>query len=409
MLEFTLSEDKTYYIVTGCDKKAPSAIIPAEYNGLPVDEIDKKAFSYCEYLKSLTILKNVRILDRYTFHHCKYLNEVIIGNEVTSFCFQAFHACFELKKVNFLGTIDEWAERNLAQAFEYEYDLYINDVLVTDVTLDTAKISEYAFFNCRSLKNVTLSDNVEVLGRRAFENCYNLVDVSFQDSLTDIGFDAFNGCIKLNYTKYNNAYYLGPDNNKYKILIKAVNKDINSCVINSATEIIAISAFDKCKSLESVTVEEDSKLVSIGRCAFSDCVNLKNVNFDSVDQLADISVFAFDSCGFNSFSIPDGVKTVDETAFYRCDKLSNLKIPSSLQVIEAGTFNWSFGACPLQEVEFINYIGWQVEIPNEYGDIKIKKISKRHLMNAVKSAKLLTHYSNVKWVNTLDLSKMKKF
>ena len=63
----------------------------------------------------------------------------------------------------------------------------------------------------------------------------------------------------------------------------------------------------------------------------------------------------------------------------------------------------------LDEVDFVNYRGWQVEIPKEGKDPKIKKINKRHLMDKVKSAGVLTEYSHVKWINTLDLSKMKKF
>lgn len=40
-----------------------------------------------------------------------------------------------------------------------------------NVTVTGTKISNYAFFNCASLENVTLKDTVTSVGTWAFENC----------------------------------------------------------------------------------------------------------------------------------------------------------------------------------------------------------------------------------------------
>ena len=57
----------------------------------------------------------------------------------------------------------------------------------------------------------------------------------------------------------------------------------------------------------------------------------------------------------------------------------------------------------------MNYVGWQVEIPRDSKEPKIKKINKKYLMDKVKSAKIVSKFSHAQWVNTLDLNKMKKF
>lgn len=53
-LTFELMDDGTGYVITGCDKKALTANIPATYNGKPVKEIAGRAFIDCEKLRFFT-------------------------------------------------------------------------------------------------------------------------------------------------------------------------------------------------------------------------------------------------------------------------------------------------------------------------------------------------------------------
>ena len=84
--------------------------------------------------------------------------------------------------------------------------------------------------------------------------------------------------------------------------------------------------------------------------------------------------------------------------------LKNITLPVSLKTIE----KTAFAKISFRSVEFMNYLGWQVETERYLKKPKIKKIHKKLLMNKEKAVQTFTKCSNAKWVNTFDLSKMKK-
>ena len=90
------------------------------------------------------------------FANCSALNSVTIGKGVVTLGSQAFEGCTNITKVNYTGTIDQWAMISFSWGGNPTYhakDLYIGDELVTKVLLTTAtKISSYAFYNCASIE-----------------------------------------------------------------------------------------------------------------------------------------------------------------------------------------------------------------------------------------------------------------
>lgn len=54
-----------------------------------------------------------------------------------------------------------------------------------------------AFYNCRSLTNITISDNVVEIGNNAFEDCRNLVNVIIPSNVNSIGYYSFYKCKNL--------------------------------------------------------------------------------------------------------------------------------------------------------------------------------------------------------------------
>jgi hypothetical protein len=56
MLQFALSDDGTYYIITGIGTwKNPNLVIPSKHEGLPVCEIENYAFQGCSFIETITI------------------------------------------------------------------------------------------------------------------------------------------------------------------------------------------------------------------------------------------------------------------------------------------------------------------------------------------------------------------
>ena len=84
-LEYSLSEDCTYYIVVGIGNVIDSDIvIPNFYNDLPVKEIGDEAFIGCKSLTSIEILNSVISIGNHAFERCINLKSIEIPSSVTT-------------------------------------------------------------------------------------------------------------------------------------------------------------------------------------------------------------------------------------------------------------------------------------------------------------------------------------
>ncbi len=138
------------------------------------------------------------------------------------------------------------------------------------------------------------------------------------DIVTSISSGAFDGCSNLEYNEYDNAYYLGNENNPYVVLIKVKSKDIISCNIHSDTKFICYGAFSDCSNLTSITIPDN--VTSIGDWAFSDCHSLTSITI--LNGVTSIGGSAFLRCvSLTSIVIPDSVTSIGSGAFVGCDSL----------------------------------------------------------------------------------------
>lgn len=55
-------------------------------------------------------------------------------------------------------------------------------------------ISDYAFYFCENVKEVTLPNTVEYIGEWAFARCFSLEKINIPESVKEIGLGAFWGC-----------------------------------------------------------------------------------------------------------------------------------------------------------------------------------------------------------------------
>ena len=296
-LEYTLSDDETYYIVSGIGtcKDTPDIVIPSTYNGKPVASIGAEAFSYCSRLTSVTVPDGVTSIGIGAFSYCSSLTSVAIPDSVTS-------------------------------------------------------IGIGAFSNSRCLTSVTIPDGVTSIGDETFSQCSRLTSVTISDSVTSIGSDAFEqtGYYNNDSNWENGVLYIG------KYLIKA--KDISgSYSIRSGTRMITPSAFSYCYSLTSVTIPDS--VTSIGDRAFSYCSSLSSVTIP--DSVTSIGNEAFYSCSnLTSVTIPDSVASIGSLAFFGCTNLTSVTIGNGVASIGDMAF---YSCSSLKSVTFKDTENWKAD------------------------------------------------
>ena len=159
-LAYTLSNDGSYYIITGIGTfSGTELVIPSTYKGLPVREIAKYAFlnstiesvvipdnitklnwesfSNCSSLMYVDIGNGIEDIVAYAFYNCPKLETVVIGTNVKQIETYAFVFCDSMQKV-YISSLDKFCEANFYGAGNFYWNnasLYINGELMTDIVI----------------------------------------------------------------------------------------------------------------------------------------------------------------------------------------------------------------------------------------------------------------------------------
>lgn len=212
-----------------------------------IEEIGREAFRKCYKLKQMVISPNLKSIGIAAFSDIGLFEAVINFNQVD------FSGDFHYgSKVYFNGgTIDDWAESPFPAKFtSYGVEnLYINNVLVTDVVINNAQIiNNGAFSGSKHTTSVVIGDSVTRIGDYAFMSLLNLTTVTLGDNITYLGDRAFN---------------------KSKITTITLPKNL---------EEIGDYAFYECSSL--VTINMSNKVKTIANYAFSRASSNLTINYD---------------------------------------------------------------------------------------------------------------------------------
>ena len=151
-------------------------------------------------------------------------------------------------------------------------------------------------------------------------------------------------------------------------------KKITSIVIGEGVTTVGEYAFEDCYLVESISIP--ASVTSIGKMAFYSCGYTDDwtttdltVTIASGSQLETIGNSAFEYCPMESFSIPSGVKTIDEGAFSYCYGLTSIEIPASVTSIGENAFylcknlaTLTLNSNPFIDATAFNYAGESVGV-----------------------------------------------
>jgi hypothetical protein len=301
------------------------------------------AFSGCTSLASVAIPDGVISIGDFAFDYCPSLTNVTIPDSVTHIGSGAFWACSRLTEItvdagnpaygSVAGVLFDKDQTTLIQYPGGQADSYTIPNSVTS-------IGDYSFSKC-PLTNVAIPNSVTNIGNEAFSQCTNLASVTIPNSVINIGDFAFYDCADL-------ASVTIPDS--VKNIGSGAFLECNSLTAiavdagNPAYSSVAGVLFDKDQTTliqypggmaGSYTLP--NSVTKIGDSAFYLCASLTTITIP--DSVTSIGTNAFVGAGLTSLTIPDSVTNVGASAFAGCTSLTNVTIPNSLTSVGADAFS----------------------------------------------------------------------
>lgn len=316
-----------------------------------ISSIAYGAFKFCKSLSSLDIPNNIVKVDAEAFYGCKSLKTISIGEGVKYIGSDVFFGGTSISKVDYLGTLDQWIkinfEKNTSNPTYYSKDIYIKGELLTKVEkISTDSIKKFAFYNCKSIKNIEVGENVIYIDD-AFEGCTGVDTIVWKAvNCSSSPFEKISSQIKYIFIEEGVEHI--PAYLCYNM------SNIKEITIPNSVISIGSSVFDNCSSLNSI-------IWNAKRCAdFS--INSFSPFYDINSQ---ITTFAFGNevesipsylCSNMSslieINLPQCVKNIGSYSFSSCNKLSFLTIPRNVVSIGYNAFNGCTG---------LKTINWEAE------------------------------------------------
>ena len=222
-LDYELSEDSSYYIVSGWGVHfAQEIVVPATHEGKPVKEIKDNCFN--------------NKVDPQT-----RMTKITLPDTIERIGTQAFKGCKALTSVTFGSGIKE--------------------------------IAEGAFAECTALTSISLNEGLTTIGSMAFASCTSLTSITLPTTLTSIGMAAFDGsAYATNESNARNGivFVRVRDNTSWAVAV--YNYDIMYATVYSNvrnTVGIADGTFIGCDRVDTIILPDTMKY--IGKNAFEGC------------------------------------------------------------------------------------------------------------------------------------------
>ena len=374
-----------------------------------VTSIGQNAFYFCSRLSSVTIPATVTTIESNAFWSCTMLltvyyagtqaqwNKIKIesyGNDSLISAYKYFNwGSVSILKSGQCGDNVTYRLYSDGALFItgtgpiWDFDLdpessyaspFMNDKRITSVEIGegVTRVGSFAFFGCSNLGSViypstlkelgagcyayrdkirsaSLSDTIETVEDQVYYGCENLESIEISAGVKSIGTGNFNNCPALKEILVDeaNRYYA---NDSYGVLY---NKDMTRLI--RYPDALEMSVYTIGKAVEQI----DNR-------AFYDSVNLagvyvdpNNPNYSSDDRGVlfnkDKTVLIRYPAGNNSltYTIPDGVKSIANGAFYDCRNLVSVVMPDSVEELGFESFSYCHDLVSVSMSSNINELG----------------------------------------------------
>lgn len=332
-----------------------------------------------DQITHVVIESGVTSIGNSAFWGCFYLTDISMPDTVTRIGREAIYACLNLTSLDIsrVKTFDAGALCNSGLTevaipsgiTELPGNLLSSCKKLTKVTLPEGitKIGVTVFASCESLtsikipstvtsigsyafdqsaiQTINIPNGVTEIGEMAFGQCPNLTELVIPDSVVKIGRNVVEGCSKLR------SIHLG----------KGVE---NIFWVNSIAGANEFRTFQDCESLTYITVDpdnqyytaEDNVLFNKDKTEVYRSAPGKTGSYTLPNSVKTMeNTFIFEDSQLSSIVIPEGVQGFPRCTFKNCTNLKEIWLPKSLKVVGQNAFVASMedlGADPIEDVYY---------------------------------------------------------
>ena len=395
-------------------------------------EVGDSTFYGCTNMSSIVLPTSVNKIGEYAFARCTSVKEIVFEGKAPKIETGAFakvvakvgypmedtswtedimknyggtlswkkSSAWELKN-GVLTIADDSCMKNYNKATEvpwYEERTQITSIVIND---GITKVSDFAFYGCNNLSEISIPESVTRIGEYAFKNCEKLEEIVLPKSVTEIGNSAFYGCKGLteiiipeavtkisdyafsrstalrmikfegsapeigeyvfrgvsadvNYPVKNESWTTDKKQNYGGYLKWAENGEKQNCGKNAFwkidNDVIIIYGtgsmynYDSAKTCPWLDIREnitkvviEDGITSVGDFAFYGMKNLENIEFSNT--LEKVGNYAFKNCvKLSSVELSNELTEIGESAFYGCANIKEITIPEKVTKIASYAF-----------------------------------------------------------------------
>lgn len=175
------------------------------------------------------------------------------------------------------------------------------------------EIRDNAFYECGTLRHITMPNTIEKIGHHAFYACFSLESITIPDSVKELGMGCFCGCESL------------------------------------------------------TSAELSDNIARLPESCFRSCTNLKNIEIPQ--NTTEIGDFCFSGCtSLSSVSLSDSVTALGDCSFYMCSSLDSIYIPSSVTDLGAYSIGYTPTDSGASQIEGFTILGRKKSYAKTYAD-----------------------------------------
>lgn len=348
--------------------------IPAQVNfdgnTYDVTSLCGSAFRNCSTMTSVNLPNGIKSIGYSAFYNCSSLTSINIPETVDTIANLAFSGCTGLTRVD-ITNLRAWyiiAFGNPeANPLYYAERLYRNGTELTSFTEGyNTKIKNYAFYNCKSLTHVEISNTKKSIGTSAFEGCSNVTTLHITNGANNFGENVFKGCTGLTTVRTTcitpptiKSTTFDPSNYSNATLIvphRSLSSFQAANYWKNFTNMDGMSDFKVNNIYYIITGENTASVWHYNYKAGTDysgnVVIPSTVTFEGTTYtVTAIGENAFYQCPVTSVALPSTLTKIDQGAFHYCTSLTSITIPDNVTSIGLYAFE---GCTALAEVNFGN-------------------------------------------------------